>query len=296
MFNEKHTALRDRSSICGVTWQGDFGKGVETGSGVYDQLGANPCSLYPAPVTGVSSSIPAPQFKLGTIITGTSGTEFILCRLVLAATTDLIPGDVYQIDENFAASALITSGVVLNLSCGICNIFAPATVAATYYIWLARKGNVIVHAGASSLATGGAESTAVGGVVKLITGNHTGSTMTVGGLSAYGASSNITFKANSATSSPVLTNVSSQISINGVVGGITDLCPGMTFTGTDAPSNACIANIRQTGTTWAIDIGTATAGNQTVANNASGNSTATTYTVTTHVQGLANYPTQTTQN
>ena len=293
MFNEKHT-LRDRSSVCGITWQGDFGKGIETGSGTFSEMGANPCSLYVVPVAG-SSSIIQPQFKLGQRIFGSQATEWIYARLVLAVTTDLLPGDVYQLDENWLLTKLTTAAALLNYEVGVGAVYAPATVAGTYYLWVAVKGHMIVRAAASSLISGMAETTTTAGQVKFLT-SHTGGSLTVGPLAALQASSNITFTGNTVSGSPTISAVASQISVNGAVGGITDLALGATFTGTNAPSNACISAIRQTGTTWAIDIGTATTGAQNTLQNASGTATGTTFTLTTVLQAAVNDPTVTTQN
>jgi hypothetical protein len=301
MINEKHSLrqafkahLFDGSAgIMGITWQGDFGRGVETGSGTFSEMGANPCTLYVLPAAG--SSIPQPQFKPGQRVFGNAATEWLYCRLVLAATTDLLPGDVYQIDENWLLTKLTTAAALLNYEVGIGQVFAPATVAGTYYIWVATKGHCIVRAAASSIISGMGETTTTAGQLKFLT-SHTGGSLTVSPLAALQASSNITFTGNTVNGSPTISAVASQISVNGSTGGITDLTLGATITGTNLPSNACIAAIRQTGTTWAIDIGTSTTGAQNTLQNASGTATGTTFTLTTVVQAAVNDPYVSAQN
>ena len=214
---------------------------------------------------------------------------------MLASTTDLLPGDVYQMDENYLLTKLTTAAAVLNYVVGVGAVFAPATVAGTYYMWVAIRGMVTVRAAASSLISGMAETTTTAGQVKFLT-THTGGSLTVGPMAAMQASSNITFKGDTVNGSPTIVNVASQITLNLLTGGITDLALGSTITGTNLPSNACIAAIRKTGTTWAIDIGTSTTGAQKTLQNASGTAAATTFTLTTVLQAALNLPTVTTQN
>lgn len=289
--------LFDRTSNfdCDLIWQGDFGQGAPTGSGVWGEPGCNPCLLSPALPSGGTANmkggegIPIRSFKLGTVVRGDYGTEFVYCRWVPGSTLDLLPGMVFQIDENFTASQLTTAGLVLSGSAGVCMVFQPAVLAGTYFLWLAVRGNIGVRAAAASLASGVAESTATAGIPKFLI-THTASSLTINGLIASAASSNITFKADTVNGSPVLSNISSQISLEGAVGGITDLQLGATFTGTGAPANACLASLYRTGNTWAGMIGTATAGAQKTAQNASATNLQTTFTITTNVQGVALSP------
>ena len=300
MFNEHvnkrfdlFTGSAHHPGLCGLTWQGDLGAGQATGSGVWDELGANPCTLYALPTAG--ASIPVPQFRLGQRIEGSEGTQWVFCRLVLAGTTDLLPGDVYQMDENWLLTKLTTAAGLLNYELGVGQVFAPATLTGTYYLWIAVRGHVIARAAASSLISGRAETTTTAGLVKFLTTNTAG-TLSAGGFAALAASSNITFTGNTLNGSPTIVNVASQITLNLLVGGITDLALGATITGTNLPANACIAAIRKTGNTWAIDIGTSTTGAQKTLQNASGTATGTTFTLTTVVQAALNIPTLTVQN
>lgn len=287
------------AGLCSLVWQGDFGAGVPTSSGIYE-AGISPYTLYGPVVAGASGvigGIPQIPFRLGTVVQGDLDTEFVLCRWVPAATTDLVPGLAFILDENYTATLSLTSGIVLNAPVAFGMVMKPAVLAGTYYIWLARAGRLAVRAAASSIATGMGETSATAGVLKFLN-SHTGSTATVGPCSAFAASSNITFKADTVNGSPIIQNLASQISINGVVGGITDLVPGMVITGTGMPSNAIIAFIDQKGPggTYRAGIGTNTTGNQLVAQNATATNLQTTLTVTSHVQALVYWPTLTTQN
>jgi len=181
--------------------------------------------------------------------------------------------------------------VVLNASVVVANVFAPATPAGTYYIWFCRAGHVLVRASAASIATGMAETTATGGQVKFLN-SHTGGATTLAPLSAYGASSNITFTGNTVNGSPYITNVVSAIS----GGAINDLQLGQVITGTNLPANSIIAAIDKVGGQWRITIGTNTTGNQSVVQNATGTATGTTFTVTNMVQALLYWPTATVTN
>lgn len=280
---------------CELAWQGDFGTGQPTGSGIWSDPGANPCILYgPASAAGVSNQgVPLPNWKLGMTINGDTGAEFVYCRFVAAGAPDLIPGQAYFWDENFNAtiqSATVASNLT-NAEVGLMQVFFPAVPNGTYFAWLQRAGHAAISAVAASVANGfGETNAATAGALKFV------ATPTVGQRSvlpsgAFGASSSITFTANSLNGSPTLSNVISQVSLNGAVGGITDLVPGMTITGTGLPANSCIAAIRKTGNNWAIDIGTATAGAQKTLQNATATNTATTFTVTSHVAGNMYWPT-----
>jgi hypothetical protein len=282
--------------VCELVWQGDFGKGQPTGSGVWSDPGANPCVLYAVPSTTAPTGglgIPAPQWKLGMTINGDTGSEFVFCKLVLGATTDLLPGQAYQYDENFTATLLTTANSVLNYEFGVCNVWAPQAVAGTYYIWVQRAGHCAVQAAAASIATGQAETTATAGVLKfLASASHTAGTKSTQGLTAFGASSSITFTGTTVSGSPYITAVAS----GNAASVLADLQVGMVFTGTGAPANSIIAAITRTGNTWQITIGTNTAGSYSTLQNATASNSAVTFTVTSHVAANVYWPTLLTQN
>jgi len=286
------------AGLCDLVWQGDFGKGIPTGSGIWSDPGANPCLLYgPAPAAGVSNQgLPVPQWRLGMVLSGDYGAEFVFVKLTLSGTTDLLPGDCYFLDGNFNATLFSTTNAnnTINAEVGVGQVFAPATVAGTYYLWLQRAGRAAIRAIAASLANGSGETNATtAGTMKFpAAASPTAGQKSAGPASAVVASSGLTFTANTVNGSPYLTAVASASS----GGGVTDLVPGMTITGTGLPANSCIASIDKQGTGWRITIGTSTTGNQSTAQNATANGTAVTFTVTTHVSANLYWPTLNKQN
>lgn len=281
---------------CALTWQGDFGKGVKTGSGIWSDPGANPCVLLTqTPSTGTAGSgIVQPQFKLGMVVTGDYGTEFIYCKLTLAGTTDLLPGDAYFLDGAFNLTLFSATNAsnIIGAQVVVAQVYAPATVAGTYFMWCARAGQLLVRAIAGSVANGAGETDATtAGTIKA-PASATAGQKSAGPLTAIVASSGLTFTGNTVNGSSYITNVVSA----STGGAITDLCPGMTITGTNLPSNSCIAAIDRLGNQWRIAIGTATTGVQNTLQNATGTATGTTFTVTTHVSAVLYWPTLNKQN
>lgn len=280
-----------------LCWQGDFGKGVSTGSGVWSEAGVNPCLLY-GPVNASGSAgggVLQPQWKLGMVVRGDAGAEFIFCKLVLSAATDLLPGQVYRWDENFNLTLLVTATAALNMEIGVLNVFAVQQVAGTYYCWLQRAGHAAVQAAGSSVAQGEAETTATGGQVKfLASASHTASTQSTSDVVAFGASSSITFTGNTTNGSPYITAVASAVS--GAGGGIADLTPGMVITGTGLPANSIIAAIDKVGGVWRVSIGTNSSPNYNTLQNATANGSGVTFTVTSHVIANLKRPTLPKQN
>jgi hypothetical protein len=281
------------AGVCSLAWQGDFGKGVSTGSGVWSDPGANPCLLYgPVPTSGVSGNgSVTPQWKLGMVLYGDSAAEFVFCKLALGSTTDLLPGQAYQWDENFNLTLLTTSASVLNAEIGVLNVWSPQTAAGTYYAWVQRAGHAAVQAAASSIATGQAETTATAGQVKfLAAASHTAGTKSTGDVAAFGASSSITFTGTTTSGSPYVTNVVS----GNANGGVADLTVGMAFTMTGF-TNAIIAGIDKQGGQWRILVGTNTAGSYATNQNATASGSVT-GTVTSHVVANLKRPTLSAQN
>lgn len=296
----KHNLMAEGSDLglCGISWQGDFGKGVSTGSGVWSDPGANPCTLYSAtPSSGTAGSgIINPQFRAGMAMSGDYGAEFVFCKLVLAGTTDLLPGDVYFADANFSLTLLSATNAsnIIGAEVLVAQVFAPATVAGTYYLWGQRAGRAAIRAIAASVANGAGETNATtAGTLKFpAAASPTAGQKSVSPTQAYVASSGLTFTANTVNGSPYLANVVSASS----GGGVTDLVPGMTITGTGLPSNSCIAAIDKQGNGWRVTIGTSTTGAQSTTQNATATGTAVTFTVTTHVAANLYWPTLAKQN
>lgn len=281
-------------------FQGDFGKGIITQSGVFGDPGVNPWILYgptPSTTSVTVNAVPQAQWRLGSVVAGDAESEWVFCRLVLGSTTDLVPGMAWSVDENFNLTSLTSTvaGNNKNTNVVFSYPFAPATAAGTFYLWAARAGNLAVQTAASSTAFGQAETTATAGTVKfLASGSHTVGSYTLNPMSAYVASSGITYKADTVNGSPVLLNVTSQMTgLYAGTGLITDLLPGMVMTGTGMPSNAIISSIDKLGPggTYRAFIGTNTTGNQFVAQNATATNAQVTLTVTNMVHAKVYWPT-----
>lgn len=281
-------ALNVFDGVGELCWQGDFGKGVSTGSGVWSDPGVNPCLLYgpiPAAGTNTGAGVINPQWRLGMVVNGDYGSEFVFAKLVLGSVTDLLPGQVYQLDKDYNASILTGAASVLNEEVGVLNVWAPQTAAGTYYGWFARAGHLSVQAAAASVATGFAETTATAGQVKF-PASATAGQKSISPASAYVASSGITFTGNTASGSPYITGLTS----------IADLQLGQVITGTGLPANSIIAAIDKQGGQWRITIGTNTAGSYNVLQNATANGSGITFTVTSHVTANWYWPTLAKQN
>lgn len=276
------------TALCDLVWQGDFGKGISTGSGVQTDIGANPCILYGPGVSASGSNgtgVIQPQFRLGTVIAGDLGSEFVYCKLTLAAVTDVLPGQVYQLDKDYNATLLTTANSVLNEEAVVLNVWAPQTAVGTYYGWFQRAGHVAVQAAAASVATGSGETTATAGTLKFPAAATAG-TKSVGPASAYGASSSITFTGATTNGSPYITGVAA----------ITDLQIGQVITGNNLPANSIIAAIDKQSSGWRITIGTNTAGSYTTLQNATATAAGTVFTVTNMVVVNWDWPTLNKQN
>ena len=284
------------TSLCDLVWQGDFGKGIATGSGVWSDPGFNPCVAYPVPSTTAPTTgagIPQPQFRLGMTFNGDFGSEFILAKLVLASATDLIPGQVYQLDERFTATLLSTTNAnnILNYEVGVLNVWYPQAPAGTYYIALQRAGHCSVKVD-SATATGSGETSATTAGSLKFPAAATAGQKSVSPTSAFVAASGVTFTGNTTSGSPYITNVVSAATL----AGIEDLQVGQVITGTGMPSNAIIAAIDSFGGKWRITIGTNTAGSYSTLQNATSTATGTTFTVTSHVAANIYWPTLAKQN
>ena len=292
-------ALRmETSGLCSAVWTGDFGTGQPTGSGVWSDPGVNPCKLYgPLPSAGkTGDGLLNPPFKIGSVVNGDLGSEFILGKLVLSATTDLLPGQGYFVDKDFTLT--LTSGTnasnVLNAELGVLNVWGPQTPPGTYYAWLQRAGHASVQAAAASLSGGSAETVSgVAGQFKFPTTPTAGQKNALP-MTAYVASSGVTFTGSTAAGSPYITGVQSVS--GGAANPLNDLQLGQVITGTGLPANAIIAGIDKQGSGWRITIGTNSAGNYAVNQNATANGSGVTFTVTSHVTANVFWPTLVKQN
>ncbi len=278
--------------VCDLAWQGDFGAGIPTGSGVWSDPGVNPCVLLSPPAAAAGGGIPQPQFKPGMIVNGDYGAEFVLCRLTLAGATDLLPGDCYFLDGAYNLTLFSTTNAnnVIGAQVVVGQVFAPATPAGTYFLWAQRAGNSVVRVVAGSVNNGQGETNATAAGTMKFPASATASQKSAGPAQAVATS--VTFTANTATGSPYLTAVASASS----GGGVTDLVPGMTITGTGLPANSCIAAIDKVGGQWRLTLGTSTTGAQRTTQNATANGTGVTFTVTSHLPAVLYWPTLNKQN
>ena len=266
-------------------WQGDFGVGVQSGNGIWDEPGVNPCVPLKIAAAGVSQSIPQPQFKLGTRIRGDLGSEFLLCKLVLASVTDLLPGQAYTVAGDFTMVLTVTSTPLLRQEVVISQVWAPQLAVGTYYIWGQCSGRTAVRVTASSVAAGLLETTATAGALKApLTATAGATSIAPGGL--FLATTGFTL-ANCVT-------VNGSPTIN--VSDITGITYGTLIAGTGVPANAIVAAIRKGGIGWYIDIGTNTAGSYTVLQNCTASATNITMTFSGTCPAGINRPAQTVTN
>lgn len=218
------------------------------GSGVTGEPGADVTRLFIPPQAGAptGSGVPLAPGRPGTVMSGDNGTEFILGKLTLAAQTDLLFGQAYQLDKDYNATLLTTAGAVLQEEAVFGQLFAPATPAGTYYLWLARAGHIGVQVATGSAAGGLLESTAVAGQVKAP------STPTAGSKALLPAAlllASASFTGNTTTGSPTITGIASLLDVN----------VGASISGAGIPVNAVIGNIRRQGGTFAVDMVSSTA-------------------------------------
>ena len=280
-----------------MIFQGDFGTGQPTGSGVFSDMGMNPCVLVKAPTTA-GGGIPAPQFRPGMVVNGDLGSEFVYGKLVLGAVTDLLPGQMYQLDENYTATLLSTTNGnnVLGYEVGV-----PERVVAA-----GRVGNLLRlvptrrsrrHPGGRGFRRHwrGGDQLATAGAMKF-PASATAGQKSVSPATAFGASSSITFTGTTLTGSPYVTNLASGVS-GGLNPPITDLQVGMAFTMTGF-TNAIIAGIDRQGPggTWRILVGTNTGGSYATSQNSTASGSAVAGTVTSHVAANLYWPTLFKQN
>jgi hypothetical protein len=212
------------------------------GSGAYSEPGADVTKPIPAPSPfPTGTGLPMAPGKVGTVMSADLGTELVLAKLTLAAQTDLLYGQCYQLDKDYNCSLLTTAAAVGQEEIGFNQCFAPATPSGTYYLWLARSGHIGVQIAAGSAAAGQLESTTTAGQLKAPASPTVGSkAVTPGSLYATSAS----FTANTTNGSPTLTGISS----------INDVAIGASLAGAGIPANAIIQNIRRQGGSWAVDM------------------------------------------
>jgi hypothetical protein len=254
------------------------------GGGVFSDPGADPTVAYgPIPSVGTTGTgIPYPPYRLGSIVNGSEGSEFVFTKLILASATDMLPGEFYTYDRNYLAVKLATATSILNQEVGVALFFANQLAAGTYFVWLGRAGHLPVRAAAASLATGFGETTATAGVAKF-PATPTVTAYSINPSSVYVASAGVTFTGNITNGSPTITNVSAA--------SVADLALGQSIAGTGIPANANICAIRTAGGTYQLDIGTSTAAALTTLQNATATTLNLVITPTLTLPGNVYWPT-----
>jgi hypothetical protein len=194
-------------------------------------FGCNPGVLDLA-LTG--SGTIQPQFKPGHVSYGDCEAEWVYCKLVLASTTDVLPGQVYYWDDDYTATLLATAASPRGCAVGVANVFAPQTVAGTYYIWLMRAGQGPV-AYTTLTANNLLESTATAGALNSPASPTASSKAVLG----------ITFTKSPATFTGTVTNGSPFITATSLTATAFDSGPfvGATITGTGIPASTIIGAI-----------------------------------------------------
>ena len=178
-----------------------------------ERFGANVFNVEGPIVSG--SGQPGPQFALGALAWGEAEAEWVYCKLVLASTTTLQPGQFFQWDKDYNASLLTTSNAVIGYGVGVFSGAAqPSTItggpigtlslaAGTYYIWIQRAGQAPALVSASTTANlVVAETTATAGQAN-VPASPTASTKQITPISFQAA--NFTFTATTVNGSNQLT-------------------------------------------------------------------------------------------
>ncbi|NKQ85168.1 hypothetical protein [Rhizobium ruizarguesonis] len=237
-----------------------------------DRLGANPFVVEGPIVAG--SGVPGPNFALGAVAGGDRESEWVYCKLVLASTTTLQPGQWFQWDRDYTASLLTTAAAVVGNRCGV---FAGASqaptqsggpaqsislVAGTYYIWVQRNGEAPALVTTATAALVVAETTATAGLANA-PASATTTTKAIQGVNFTAA--NQTFTATTVNGSAVLTSLGSVSPAGGPF-------IGAAISGTGIPGSTTISGITYTpsGTVQSI----------TMSANATANGTGITITAT----------------
>ncbi len=211
-----------------------------------DRLGANPFVVEGPIVTG--SGIPGPNFALGSVSGGSKEAEWVYCKLVLASTTTLQPGQWFQWDRDYTASLLTTAAAVVGNRCGV---FAGANqaptisggpvgsvslVAGTYYLWIQRNGEAPALVTTATAALVVAETTATAGLANA-PASATVSSKAIQGVNFTAA--NQTFTATTVNGSAVLSSLGSVTPEGGPF-------IGASISGTGIPGSTTISGITYT--------------------------------------------------
>lgn len=247
-----------------------------------ERMGANPFVVEGPIVAG--SGILGPQFSLGTLCWGPREAEWVYCKLTLASTTTLQPGQWFQWDFNYNAVLLTTANAVIGQRAGVFSgAMQPPTIsggpvgtvtlaAGTYYIWVQRAGQApaLMTTVTANLVI--AETTTTAGQANAPASATVG-TKQITPVSF--AAANATFTATTVNGSPVLTALSG-VSVDG------GPFIGAAVSGTGIPGSTTISGITYSpaGSVQSI----------TLSNNATANGTGITITATGTLEAGLSWP------
>ena len=205
--------------------------------------GGSATQLYSSAPSHAGGVTQAPM-KLGSMLMGDCRAEFVLCQLVLAAVTTLIPGAVYLYDKDFNATLLTTADAVQGGSVGVAAVNQVNVAAGTYYLFLQTNGNAPMACTTGSVAAALCETTATAGVVNF-TNAPTAGSHKVSVASLYQASVAIT--ATTTTGSATLTALAAA-----APNSLDDVSPGAVVSGAGIPANTTILTVNGAGSARTI--------------------------------------------
>jgi hypothetical protein len=220
-------------------------------------FGANPFNVDgPTGTTGTGTILP--QFLPGHVAYGDAGSEYTYCKLVLGSTTNVLPGQLYYIDDDYNATLLATAASPRGSRVAVCRALAFQLAAGTYYIWLQHAGQAPV-AYTTLTANNLTETTATAGSCnspasptvssKLITGlYYTKSPATFTGTVTNGSPNITALSISTLSSGPYLgaTITGTGIPASTIIGGVTTTAQGI------------VTSLQMTTTSGALVNGTAT--------------------------------------
>ena len=211
-----------------------------------DKLGMNPTNLDLVSQQ-LGQGVLAPIFRYGSHTQGDSESFFTYVKMTLAATTNLLPGQVVYFDDDYNATLVATAASPRGTRIGISQVYAPATVAGTYAMWVVRRGQVPVAYTTLTLNQP-VETTATAGAINSPAA-PTVTTKAITGLHFTKAPA--TFTGTVTNGSPLITALTGVTQTSGPF-------VGATITGTGIPASTIIAAINFLGSAViSIQMGTA---------------------------------------
>jgi len=154
----------------------------------FSKPGANPYAIH----SGVGEVSKVPGFKLGDVLRGDAGAEFIFCKFTASGSTTLVDGSAFTVDKNFVATLLTTSNSPFGSMVGIGRAAGVVADTVVVYLWLQIHGEANVLGKANAVAATSPETSATAGAINAPASHTTGAktinnmvfTTTVGGSDA----------------------------------------------------------------------------------------------------------------